>query len=873
MILKCDKTIIQKTLGKQGPSQCGVYAIAYGWSMLEGSCRVSGNPASHKAVANKYNPNSFDECYWANDGLNSHEASSIKDRYGSIMAQLKNKKPVIVAVGSSSGNHYVLVIGVKDGKTTDTVKPSDFYIIDPADAQIDYYGRTWADKNSFNSSSYGLQYCTFETNKQSAIGTATTTSTNTTLALRSNSLEWGTGDIKIAEAAAGENGLHGNAAGDQSGREVRIRNWSGGWTYVFRPKDINVAKIASSNMVAGCRNPAIGYDLDGRMTLYSEAEKVGWDLSKVTTKCETSCVDMVSVCLISAGLDTPKGWASGNVYSTLMQSKKFKGQFECYTSSDYTNSKKNLRPGDILVMVYGGGSGPTGHTAMAVDPDHSIELYTSGGGSIVGPQSISKLYSSENYDYVIDAKKNEEERQKRKVIKNKTSSFLRTIRDAISSFKYEDFNTSLSSYSLPEIVVNNSVKLAEFEREKPRNILKGKASKLLSYPTLVEAPTIILDFNGVKIGGYKNKGDIYPNYVTSMSVKKINGRVHQYTINLSYQIRPNEDPNFIDKLISNTGYRKPLKILYGDSSYNFYYREESAVILDVRQSEDPAAYKINYTIKAISSIGVASTSLTTFSKKTAKPSSIIFDLLYNSGEVSKNLIDLFPGMRDRTLVASKNLIPTDDKIVNIGGMKNASPLSYLSYLVACMNSNDTNSTYYLNLTDNSLSELGGSYFSINKVINYNKNDNIEINSNYFELDIGFPSNNFVTNFKICENNYWPLVYSYAEKIPKFEYGIDDTGNLTQTKTNPLFTGNKFSESSLIDSNWWNHVTEFPISAKVVIKGLLNSAMLMSYIKINAIFYGRRDMASGLYVVTAQEDFVSGSGCTTELTLLRVAGDT
>ena len=97
------------------------------------------------------------------------------------------------------------------------------------------------------------------------------------------------------------------------------------------------------------------------------------------------------------------------------------------------------------------------------------------------------------------------------------------------------------------------------------------------------------------------------------------------------------------------------------SHYNFYYREESAVILDVRQSEDPAAYKINYTIKAISSIGVASTSLTTFSKKTAKPSSIIFDLLYNSGEISKNLINLFPGMRDRTLVASKNLIPTDDK--------------------------------------------------------------------------------------------------------------------------------------------------------------------------------------------------------------------
>ena len=49
-------------------------------------------------------------------------------------------------------------------------------------------------------------------------------------------------------------------------------------------------------------------------------------------------------------------------------------------------------------------------------------------------------------------------------------------------------------------------------------------------------------------------------------------------------------------------------------------------------------------------------------------------------------------------------------------------------------------------------------------------------------------------------------------------------------------------------------------------------MLMSYIKVNALFYGERDMASGLYVVTAQEDSISGSGYTTELTLLRVAGD-
>ncbi|MBQ6631706.1 MAG: hypothetical protein IJH55_06205, partial [Romboutsia sp.] len=60
--------------------------------------------------------------------------------------------------------------------------------------------------------------------------------------------------------------------------------------------------------------------------------------------------------------------------------------------------------------------------------------------------------------------------------------------------------------------------------------------------------------------------------------------------------------------------------------------------------------------------------------------------------------------------------------------------------------------------------------------------------------------------------------------------------------------------------------------KVTLKGLINPAILMSYIKVNALFYGQRDMASGLYVVTQQNDSISGSGYSTELTLLRVAGE-
>ena len=45
---------------------------------------------------------------------------------------------------------------------------------------------------------------------------------------------------------------------------------------------------------------------------------------------------------------------------------------------------------------------------------------------------------------------------------------------------------------------------------------------------------------------------------------------------------------------------------------------------------------------------------------------------------------------------------------------------------------------------------------------------------------------------------------------------------------------------------------------------------MTYIRVNTLFFGEKDIASGLYVVTDQTDSISGSGYTTTLTLLRVS---
>ena len=161
----------------------------------------------------------------------------------------------------------------------------------------------------------------------------------------------------IGQAAAGEGGsLSGNVAGDQSGHEVAVSNYRGGrWKYVFRAKDPATAKKIAQFMKDACANNHIGYDMKDRMTLYYVAEANNWDLTTITTNCETTCVDLVSVCLNAAGVEAPYGWSSKAVYGDLMPT----GLFDCIAGSDYDASM--ALPGDILCAP------DMPHTAMIVE--------------------------------------------------------------------------------------------------------------------------------------------------------------------------------------------------------------------------------------------------------------------------------------------------------------------------------------------------------------------------------------------------------------------------------------------------------------------------------------------------------------------------
>lgn len=408
---------------------------------------------------------------------------------------------------------------------------------------------------------------------------------------------------------------------------------------------------------------------------------------------------------------------------------------------------------------------------------------------------------------------------------------------------------------------------------------------LLSYPSAVESPFIIVKIGDYTFGSYTKKGSIesqkanaivdYPNYVQSLNVVKVNGTVNTYTISMIYQIDNGSDPNLLDRIFSSVGYGI-VKISYGDwQSPSFIYREEEAIITKLQSSVDFSSSRINYILKCTSNALSLAATTCDFPARKAKPSEVIKELLYNR---HYGLLDIFYGMKNKTQVTLKNLIPGDDNQVQLEPQVGSNPISYLNYLVSCMtpNTSDPSDTlkdgvYKLSIIDDVFGELGGPYFKIQKI---STNNSIITSSDTYVLDIGYPSDNQVMDFKITNDNSWALLYDYNKKVNQsnYVYSINNEGDIVTTYSQNLTTSAQLNKTTELDKNWWSQMTQFPITATVKIKGLIRPAMLMTYIKINAVFYGQRHISSGLYIVTRQEDTVSGAGYNTTLTLTRVAGD-
>ena len=290
---------------------------------------------------------------------------------------------------------------------------------------------------------------------------------------------------------------------------------------------------------------------------------------------------------------------------------------------------------------------------------------------------------------------------------------------------------------------------------------------------------------------------------------------------------------------------------------------------------DIGSSRITYTIKAVSSSMTLASAVDDFPRyENMQPSELILALLR---EKSLGLTDVFYGMQDVEKVQQLQLIPRTDKSVTIEARSNINVLDYLNYLVSCMiSTNDETNTiqgtaqYVLTVHDDISGKLDGPYFKITELQTQVASDS---SIDEYVIDIGYPNKELVSNFTVDDDQAYAILYKYSKKVDRkdYVYRIDDSGALKEIFSPAISNSSQLLETTAADRNWWSQMTQFPIHATLTIKGLLRSAVLMSYIRVNVYFYGRKHSSSGLYVITKQVDSVSKRGYSTTLSLVRVGG--
>lgn len=502
------------------------------------------------------------------------------------------------------------------------------------------------------------------------------------------------------------------------------------------------------------------------------------------------------------------------------------------------------------------------------------ELPTKSGGNFSGEDTPvegtlvvnpDKLYSSDNYAY-IQSLATATETASTKLKKSLTSSLLETVKKE-NETRQSGVETALNIVTslLNDTILDIKAKVLQYIPQKvvSKTMVSGsiRSTNLPVLSVAVEAPYFELDIGGVKFGGYHNNK--IPNYVKSMTIKKVNGSINEYSISLIHQVRPGDNPNYIDNILSATGYNY-ITVKYGDASTGQIFNDYKALITNVAQTFDFTNCNIIYNISATSIAAESAATRYNFSEFTGKVSDRIRWLLYES---ATNLLDVFPGMSNRYEVEKQGLIPVNDAVVTIGSQIGVTAVNYLLTLVERMENSSTSvdaeitkSIYRLTVQDSTR----GSTFKINEITS-----NVSSIPFMYEVNVGYPDDNFVLNFNVNDNFAYAVTLEGAKKIVKYDYELNALGNLDRQRVPAYY---QEEEDKLGFRNLWSSLTRFPVNATLTVRGLLQDSLLMQYIKVNCVMYGAKRISSGVYIVTEQTDNIGNGVYSTTLSLLRVAGD-
>lgn len=157
--------------------------------------------------------------------------------------------------------------------------------------------------------------------------------------------------VLIGHASISENGTINGKKGDQTGKEVCVRNFyskpSKPWDFMAIHPDANVREKHAKAVEAGCANNNIGYGQGDRNTLNTEAKKVNYDLSKVGL-CNTDCSEFQNVCAVASGAAGVTHGSNGWTTATMRNALKAAG-YKIITDSAFLKNENYCVRGAIYV--------------------------------------------------------------------------------------------------------------------------------------------------------------------------------------------------------------------------------------------------------------------------------------------------------------------------------------------------------------------------------------------------------------------------------------------------------------------------------------------------------------------------------------------
>ena len=162
-----------------------------------------------------------------------------------------------------------------------------------------------------------------------------------------------TGTHYISNSGSDENGGYsGGQAGDQNGKEWRMRDWyNRPWSCVLRYPDQTAALKLAMLGINAALNDHVGYDQSQNRTYLKQLKAVGWKPSKITVDCEADCSAGVCANVTAVGylLGIPALQNHTGTYTGNMRAALTKAGFQLLTDSKYLTSGDYLLPGDILL--------------------------------------------------------------------------------------------------------------------------------------------------------------------------------------------------------------------------------------------------------------------------------------------------------------------------------------------------------------------------------------------------------------------------------------------------------------------------------------------------------------------------------------------